>query len=83
MEAKFDLRELLSGCLSLSMDAMAVIRSVQKEREQGIVLESSMKDPLDSRTYLTKADLMAQRSSHSLYLASMLSPLLFRDSDPF
>ena len=28
---------------------------MQREREAGVALESTMKDPTDSRTYLTKA----------------------------
>ena len=60
-DAEVDLRQLLSGCVSLCRSAMAVIRAVQREREQGSALEATMKDPTDSRTYLTKADTMAQR----------------------
>ena len=56
-----DLRQLLSGCVSLCRSAMAVIREVQREREAGVALESTMKDPTDSRTYLTKADTLSQR----------------------
>jgi len=60
-EAVVDLKQLLSGCVSLCQSAMTVIREVQREREAGIALESTMKDPTDSRTYLTKADTLAQR----------------------
>ena len=56
-----DLRQLLSGCVSLCRSAMAVIREVQREREAGVTIESTMKDPTDSRTYLTKADTLSQR----------------------
>ena len=56
-----DLRQLLSGCVSLCRSAMAVIREVQREREAGAALEATMKDPTDSRTYLTKADTLSQR----------------------
>ena len=56
-----DLRQLLSGCVSLCRSAMAVVREVQREREAGAALEATMKDPTDSRTYLTKADTRAQR----------------------
>ena len=61
VDAEVDLRQLLSGCVSLCRSAMAVIREVQREREAGAALESTMKDPTDSRTYLTKADTLAQR----------------------
>ena len=56
-----DLRQLLSGCVSLCRSAMTVIREVQREREAGAALEATMKDPTDSRTYLTKADTLSQR----------------------
>ena len=37
-----------------SLDSVC-IHQVQREREAGVALESTMKDPTDSRTYLTKA----------------------------
>ncbi len=58
---EMDIRELLSVCVSLSGAACSVIRSVQRHRENSGVLNAELKDPRDSRSYLTNADVGAQR----------------------
>lgn len=58
---KIDIHELLSACVSLSHAACGVIRDVQRSREKGESIGAAMKDPTDSKSYLTVADKRAQQ----------------------
>mmetsp|Transcript_64074 Transcript_64074/g.71761 ORF Transcript_64074/g.71761 Transcript_64074/m.71761 type:complete len:273 (+) Transcript_64074:87-905(+) len=69
-----DLRQLLSACISLSNAACAIIRNVQQSREHNNDDDDNnnnndnsksfvaiLKDPTDTRSYLTVADQRAQQ----------------------
>ena len=60
---RVDLRELLSVCVCLASKAGQVIRDVQQDRETNgrIAFNAQLKDPNDSRSYLTVADRRAQK----------------------
>ena len=60
------LRVLMNSCMSLASQACNIIRSLQREREASSgmggerALCAQLKDPNDSRSYLTVADELAQ-----------------------
>ncbi|KAJ9448525.1 3prime(2prime) [Diplonema papillatum] len=54
------LAELVAVCVTLAEDAGAVIRAVQREREEGSDLVAELKDADDPRSWLSKADQRAQ-----------------------
>ena len=55
-----DLAELLAICVTLARRACGVLQAVQKQRDHDGTLAAELKDPNDTRTYVTIADLQAQ-----------------------
>ena len=57
------LQDLLTECFELVTQACNIIREVQLERDRnddGVFLQTELKDPADPRSYLTVADKRAQ-----------------------
>jgi len=54
---------LLDACISLACEACGVIRDIQQRRESvGGDFEATLKNPTDSSSYLTEADVAAQKT---------------------
>ena len=55
------LQEVEGLCASLAAEATEIIRQVQSQREKKLDIGTCLKDPNDSRSYLTHADILAQQ----------------------